>query len=235
MSTYHNQNPESIRLMFDTIAPTYQRANTVMSGKLDQQWRKTLVASLPGSTQNVLDLCTGTGDLAELILKRFPDSQITGLDFSPNMLAIAKNRIGVRMKYVQGDVLSLPFESHFDAAVLSYSLRNFKDLRRFFEEVFRVLKPGGQALFLELTKPPSKIMRAIYFSYLSFILPFLGGLATGHFKAYFYLAKSILHFHENETVVAWMREAGFQNVHARPLWGGMSTIFSGTKQPDLQG
>ncbi len=229
MTQYHNQNPESIREMFDAIAPTYQRTNTVMSWKLDQIWRKKLVRYLPPSTHTVLDLCTGTGDLAVLISERFPKSTIIGLDFSSNMLTIVKKKIGERMPLIQGDVLAIPFKSRFDVTALSYSLRNFKNLPCFFSEVFRVLKPGGQTFFLELTKPSSKIMRAIYFFYLSFILPVLATLSSGHFKAYRYLARSILHFHENQTIVIWMQEAGFQNVQAKPLWGGMSTLFIGTK------
>jgi demethylmenaquinone methyltransferase/2-methoxy-6-polyprenyl-1,4-benzoquinol methylase len=226
----HNQKPASIQAMFDTLAPTYQRTNTILSWKLDQIWRKTLVQSLLPSTQTVLDLCTGTGDLAELVSRRFPKAAIVGLDFSANMLALAKKKMGVRIPLILGDVLALPFRpSSFDTAVLSYSLRNFKNLPCFFSETFRVLKPNGHAFFLELTKPPSKIMRIFYFFYLSCILPLLGGLSSGHFRAYRYLARSILHFHENQTLVTWMQEAGFQNVQAQPLWGGMSTLFIGTK------
>jgi demethylmenaquinone methyltransferase/2-methoxy-6-polyprenyl-1,4-benzoquinol methylase len=184
-----------------------------------------LSALQPGGS--ALDICTGTGDLAGVLAGRVGErGEVVGVDFCPAMLERARLKYP-RLRFVEGDALRLPLEGgRFDAATMAFGLRNLVDTRAGFAEMKRVLRPGGRALVLELTRP-SGPLRFLYYIYLHFVLPLVGGLVSGNFTAYRYLANTIQAFLSPADICAQMRDAGFTEVRAYPLCGGIATIFAG--------
>lgn len=227
---YQKEDPDSIQELFNNIAPSYQKTNRLLSLGIDNTWRKKLIKALPSNCHSLVDLCTGTGDLSQMILSKNPHMKITGLDFSEQMLQIARENIGQNVTFVQGDVLQMPFsDKSFDLATLAFSLRNFENLEVFFQEVNRVLQDGGHFYFVELTKPNNIFLRSLYYFHLNVILPLIGGLSSGNYKAYRYLSNSIKKFYEYDELKKLIKSTGFKNVELKPLTGGIATLISGQK------
>jgi demethylmenaquinone methyltransferase/2-methoxy-6-polyprenyl-1,4-benzoquinol methylase len=227
---YTRDDPQSIRLLFNNIAKRYQFANTMLSFGLARSWRQRLVGQIPRSIHSILDCCCGSGDLIQEIQKQMTQVTVTGLDFSEAMLQVAFDPLKKPNRLIQGDVCHIPLKGPFDGATLAFSLRNIPDLPLFFKEVYRVLAPGGGLYFLELTKPVNPILRIVYFVHLHCLLPVLGGLLTGHFSAYRYLARSIAGFHENAALIEIIEVAGFSNVRMSPICGGVCHIITAQKK-----
>ncbi len=219
--------------MFDQISPTYDCANKVMTLRLDDRWRKQLCAFLPQKKgMNILDCATGTGDQILALLKKKPDiASITGVDLSEGMLEIGKKKIlSPKVTFQVGDSLALPFvEESFDAVTISFGIRNVENVSLALQEMCRVLVPGGRALILEGTVPENKALRALHLFYLRHILPRIGGWISKNQKAYRYLNETIETFPQQEAFCALMRSAGFANVKANPLFGGVATVYQGDK------
>jgi len=219
--------------MFSAISRRYDLLNRVLSAGLDQGWRRRVVA-LTGASEgrSALDLCTGTGDLAVMLASRVgPTGSAVGLDFCAEMLDIARTKYPPsrwpRLDFVRGDAHALPFEDDaFDTATMAFGLRNLSSPSRGFEEMARVVRAGGTVLVLELTRPKG-LLRLLYYPYLFVVLPLLGGLLSGRFSAYRYLARSIAEFLPPQRVLDEMRGAGLVDVCALPLLGGIATIFFG--------
>lgn len=204
--------------MFAGIAGRYDLANHLLSGGLDFFWRRRLVRMARDcNPQTVLDLATGSGDVAFALRNSLDDSvSITGMDFCQPMLdeAERKKSNNPNIRFKLGDCLNLPLEENsVDLITIAFGLRNLEDRHRGLCEMRRVLKPGGTLLILEFTQP-AKIFRPFYFFYLKFILPALAGLVTRNKRAYEYLAGSIENFPSIQNITSEMQRAGFHDITA---------------------
>lgn len=231
-----DKRPTVIAGMFDRIAPTYDRLNTILSFSFDKGWRREVIRSLglqPGD--RVLDIATGTGDLALLALKQAP-CRITGIDLSRQMLVRAaakagRKNHGSRYTLVQGNALQLPFpDETFSRAMVGFGIRNMDDVGGLFAEVYRVLKKGGRFSVLEFSVPEHAPFRWIYLLYLLRILPFAGGIVSGDFAAYRYLRDSVLGFPAPHILEGMLEARGLRVVRSRGLFGGIAHLYLVEKQ-----
>ena len=221
----------AVREMFDTIAARYDLANTVMTGGIDALWRRQAAGSLALATDaQVLDLCCGTGALTRELARRAPHGQVTGVDFSAQMLAVARSRGGpANIAYEQADVLRLPFAAaSFDAATMAFSMRNVTDIGACLREVARVIKPGGSFVNLEVGKPRNPLLRRAFFAYFYGVIPALGGLVGGDRAAYRYLPQSLINFPDARALAALFKENGFPHTRCVALMGGVANLHVGT-------
>lgn len=216
-----------VRELFGTIARRYDLLNDLQSLGLHRWWKRRLVrlARLaPG--RRALDVCCGTGDVA-LALAR-TGAEVIGLDFSPEMLAVARQRARTaagNLRFVEGDALALPFpEDSFDAVTISYGLRNLADFRAGLAEMARVLRPGGRLLVLDFGKPANRLWRALYFAYLRRAVPAFGRLFAGRADAYAYILESLRHYPDPAGVAALLAAVGLVRVRVVPLLGGAMAI-----------
>jgi demethylmenaquinone methyltransferase/2-methoxy-6-polyprenyl-1,4-benzoquinol methylase len=221
------------RRMFDDIAGRYDLLNHLLSFGMDRGWRRRAVESLapqPGKTY--LDVGCGTGDLCVEILRREPAAAVIGLDLSEAMLARAGRKLSDRglsapVRLLQGDATALAFEdSALDGVVSGFCIRNITDRPAAFLEMQRVTRAGGGLAVLELTTPGGRCLRALHRFYNRHVVPFVGGLLSRG-AAYRYLADSIADFPCPDTVRAQLASAGWADVAARPLNGGIVTLFTG--------
>ncbi|CAN5575659.1 bifunctional demethylmenaquinone methyltransferase/2-methoxy-6-polyprenyl-1,4-benzoquinol methylase UbiE [soil metagenome] len=214
--------------MFDRIASRYDLANHLLSGGADFWWRSR-AARLVEEWQpaRLLDLATGSGDLALVIGRKLPECEITAADFSPAMLEIARRK-GVA-KTVLADALQLPFsDGSFDCVTVAFGLRNMRDWGAALREMARVLTPGGHVLVLDFSMPAGAL-RPLYRVYLHRCLPLLAAAVTGQKDAYEYLGASIEQFPSGSHMTALMEENGFSSPKALPLTGGIATIYTAVK------
>ncbi len=224
-------DPKAVKSMFARIARRYDLANHLLSGGIDHQWRQRLVRAVhDAGPQSVLDLATGSGDVAFALADGLPPSvHLTGMDFCQPMLdeAVKKSAGHPRwaaVKFVPGDGLALPLaDSSFAAVTISFGLRNMADRRRALAEMHRVLQPGGRLFVLEFSQPV-RWLRPVYYAYLKFILPTVAGIVTRDRSAYEYLCGSIEQFPDRETMAAEIRGAGFSSVSATPLTFGIVAL-----------
>ncbi|MBW2557241.1 MAG: bifunctional demethylmenaquinone methyltransferase/2-methoxy-6-polyprenyl-1,4-benzoquinol methylase UbiE [Deltaproteobacteria bacterium] len=224
-----DKSPAIISSMFDRIAPTYDLLNAALSCSMDSRWRKTVISSLEikdGDT--VLDIATGTGDMAFRTC-RTAGCTVTGMDISPRMLEIAarKNRefLG-RFHITVGDATAMPFSNEtFDHAMTAFGIRNMPDLPAFLDEAFRVLKDGGKLAVLELSVPSRFPWRWIYLTYFKAILPLIGGLVSGDFKAYRYLRDSVMGFPSPGDLERLMEKRGFEVTRSFSRFLGIAHIY----------
>jgi demethylmenaquinone methyltransferase/2-methoxy-6-polyprenyl-1,4-benzoquinol methylase len=221
--------PERVRKMFGSIAGRYDLANHVLSCGADFYWRKRaadIVAEW--HPRSMVDLATGTGDLALALQRKMPKAEIVGADFSEEMLAIAKRK-GVR-HIVTADAMKLPFgDSSFDCVTIAFGLRNLPDWTVALDQMSRVLKPAGHLLILEFSLPESLMLRAGYRFYLHRCLPMMGSFLTKQKSAYHYLGDSIEQFPSGKSMLDLMASVGFSNAAAEPLTAGIVTIYTGEK------
>lgn len=217
--------------MFTAIAGKYDRLNALLSFGRDRAWRRFVASQAhPGPGDLVLDVATGTGELARHLAER--GSRVVGVDFCPAMLARARGKPwAVKIELLLGDALRLPFQdSIFDCITIAFALRNVADIAQTFSELTRVTRPGGRVISLELTRPPSRLVRTCYYGYLLHLAPLIGGLLSGNQAAYRYLPDSILEFPSPQEVKAIMEGAGLEPVHTYRLTLGTATIHEGTKK-----
>jgi demethylmenaquinone methyltransferase/2-methoxy-6-polyprenyl-1,4-benzoquinol methylase len=215
--------------MFGSIAARYDLANHLLSCGIDFYWRKRaaeIVASW--RPDKIVDLATGTGDLALALQKKLPDVKIVGVDFLPEMVELAKRK-GVRQTVV-ADAMKLPFaNASFDCVTVAFGLRNMEDWEEALGEMSRVLKKNGHLLVLEFSLPTMPILRAIYRLYLHHCLPLLGSFLTRRKSAYDYLGDSIEDFPSGDAMSQLIAASGFHNANAQPLSGGIVTIYTAEK------
>lgn len=214
--------------MFGRIARRYDLANHFLSGGVDFLWRRRAAKIVESwHPRRVLDLATGTGDLALAISRRLPDAEITAADFSPEMLAIARAK-GVG-RTVLADALALPFpDGFFDGVTIAFGLRNTADWARALREMQRVLVSGGHILVLDFSLP-SGPLRRVYRLYLHHLLPRFAALLTGRKQAYDYLGGSIETFPSGEEMRSLIGSTGFEAVTVEPLTAGIATIYAAQK------
>ncbi len=221
--------------MFTSIAHRYDFLNHALSLNIDRHWRKLLVDACevkPG--EHVLDVATGTGDVAIEFARRTRAGRIAGLDPSVGMLQVARTKTArdaasARIEIVEGDALALPFpDQSFDVVTIAFGLRNLPDYARGVSEMARVLRPGGRLVVLEFL-PPQGAARLVFRSYIATVLPVLGRAISGSPEAYRYLAASIGEFITAESVRELISNSGLQRVTTQRLTGGIAGLHRGTK------
>ena len=231
-----NKKSDNVAAMFNSIAAKYDFLNHFLSFGIDKLWRCRLVKQLAKSNpRQVLDIATGTGDLAIQLAKHHKSVNITGVDISENMLSIGrekilKRKLEERINLKQANSLNLPFaDGEFDAAMVAFGVRNFEDLSKGITEILRVLKNGGSLYVLEFSMPSRFPMRNLYRFYFRRVLPFVGGIVSGSKSAYTYLPESVFAFPEKEKFVEIMANAGFKNCSYKRLTFGVASIYVGSK------
>ncbi len=223
-----------VRSMFDSIAHRYDFLNHLLSGGIDWYWRKRTVDILqPQEYEKVLDVATGTGDLAYSILSH-SKATVYGLDFAVNMLTLnyEKRDNADRHRYflLGGDAESLPVESDsFDIITISYGIRNVGDMEVALREMYRVLKPGGRVGILEFSQPENEMFKRMYYFYFRNIMPAIGYVFSGNKDAYKYLQESVSKFPSRADFSRTMDAIGFESVHNYTMTMGISTLYIGFK------
>lgn len=226
---------EQVERMFDSIAPAYDFMNSAMTLGLHRRWLRKALQEIkdktPASDPKIIDLATGTGDVAFSLASLFPDARITGVDLSEGMLAVAREKKqqkdgGERIEFVQADCMSLPYpDATFDLLTIAYGVRNFESLERGFREFYRVLRPGGRGMILELSRPEHRLMRAGYDLYTRTLIPLAGRLVSKDTRAYSYLPESIAAMPPRARIAEMLREAGFRKADFRSLTMGVVTYY----------
>ena len=227
--------PPGSGAMFDGVAPRYDLLNRILSLGLDQSWRRAAIAALELTRGAlVLDLATGTGDLALRLARRDPCARIVGLDPSRRMLERCRQKLAAatvleQVDLVLGDARSLPFDdARFDAATMAFGIRNVPDRARALTELERVLKPGGRAAILELTEPRGRIMGRLARFHMRTLVPRLGALLSSA-DAYGYLPQSIVAFPPPDEFAALIEAAGFERAKVTPFTFGVCHLFLAVK------
>lgn len=222
--------------MFDNIAPAYDFMNRAMSFGIDKLWRKKAVSIIKRhGGKNMLDVATGTGDLAINMGKSMPDARITGIDLSEKMIGcglakIRSAKLDDRIQLMQADCLDLPFDDDsFDVITVAYGVRNFEKLQQGYNEMARVMKPGGMLVVIELSTPTSRWVLPFYKLYTRLIIPMLGRIVSKDVRAYTYLPESIAAVPQGHAMLSLMEKAGFKQTRHLPLTFGTCTIYIGIK------
>jgi len=227
---------EGIRKLFDNIAPDYDKLNHILSLNIDKGWRKKAVREIADIDKpiKVLDVACGTADFTiEIARKAASGSEVTGVDISEGMLAVGKEKIkkaGVSAELYIADCEALPYEDRtFDRISVGFGVRNFEHLDLGLKEMYRVLKPEGKLVILELSVPSNPVIRWCYKLYFLKILPAIGGLVSGDRGAYEYLPASVLRFPAPDKFIQMMNSAGFDTVEHTPLTFGICRMYVGKK------
>lgn len=225
------------RAMFNDIAPSYDFLNHLLSLNIDKIWRKKVVQKVTADNpRSILDIATGTADLAILLAKKNENASVTGIDVAENMLEIGQEKINKlklndRITLAQGDALSLPFpDSSFDAVTCAFGVRNFSDRQKGLEEMFRVTKKGGKTVILEFSLPQKAPFKQLYNLYFNKILPKIGKLFSKNKTAYTYLPNSVNTFPTPDVFLEMMQKAGFAETRKSRLSLGIATIYTGNKE-----
>ncbi len=224
-----------VEQMFDNISENYDGLNRVISFGIDVKWRKKVIALVEATKpEKVLDIATGTGDLA-ISLAKTGASEIIGLDISEGMLAvgrkkIAEEKLSEKIKMVQADSEALPYENNtFDAITVAFGVRNFENLEKGLAEIFRVLKPNGIFVVLETSVPAKFPFKQGYNFHTKVMLPIIGKLFSKDKVAYSYLSESAAAFPYGEKFNNILRKIGFINVEDKPQTFGVATIYTASK------
>jgi demethylmenaquinone methyltransferase/2-methoxy-6-polyprenyl-1,4-benzoquinol methylase len=226
---------QQVRLMFNKIAHRYDFLNHFLSLGIDFYWRKKLVGRLAVTNPaKILDVATGTGDLAIAARKSRPE-KIIGIDIAEDMLALGRKKIKERklenlISLETGDSENLQFKAEtFQAAMVAFGVRNFENLEKGLSEMHRVLTRGGKVFILEFSKPGKFPVKQLYFFYFRYILPVLGRIISGDKAAYTYLPESVGKFPDGKKFIEILDKVGFKNTKMTPLTFGIATIYEGEK------
>jgi demethylmenaquinone methyltransferase/2-methoxy-6-polyprenyl-1,4-benzoquinol methylase len=226
---------ERVRQMFDGIAGRYDFLNRCLSAGVDRRWRRRAIAQLRTlQPKRILDMATGTGELAIEALRLDPE-QVVGIDLSGPMLEVGRKKLKARglegrIELKKGDSEGTDMEAGaFDAVTVAFGVRNFEDLDAGLSEMYRLLRPGGMAVVLEFSQPAKFPVKQLYGFYFHNILPFFGGIVSRDRAAYSYLPQSVSLFPYGESFLDRMRMAGFRDTKHLPLSFGIAAIYTGTK------
>lgn len=233
-----DKQEERIRRMFGEIAPWYDRLNHLLSLNIDKRWRrKTAQLLAPVGDGPILDVCTGTGDLAfaldEANQQRLP---IIGSDFCPEMLVRAQQKAQLRhaqqrIRFIEADTQQLPFpDNHFQLVTVAFGLRNVTNTDRGLAEMVRVVQPGGRVAILEFSKPRHWLFGRLYRYYFQFLLPLIGQwFSRSKNNAYRYLPASVMQFPDGQALLDRLRQHGLTDLQQVPMTLGIATLYVGTK------
>lgn len=222
----------AVKGIFKAISPRYDLLNRVMSGRQDVRWRRFAVSRIPAEARRVLDVATGTGDLA-IDIASAGQREVVGADFVENMMRFAVEKtaaqdLSAKIAYAAADALHLPFpDNSFDAATMAFGIRNMPDRLSALAEMARVVKSGGKVLILEMTFPRNLRLRRFFTWYLNHVIPLIGGIISGNSKAYRYLPDSIQDFLHPDDLAVLFEKAGLQSVRAFPLTFGLTYLHEG--------
>lgn len=227
---------EQVEKMFDTISGNYDDLNRLISFGTDLKWRKKVLKHIINhQPESILDIATGTGDLAIKFAEKTKASKIVGLDLSEGMLSVARKKVNDtelenKVKFIKGDSEALPFdENSFNAITVSFGIRNFDNLEKGLSEIFRVLKPNGALIILETSVPTKFPFKQGYQFHSKIILPIVGKLFSKDKVAYSYLSKSASVFPFGDRLNNILQNIGFINVENKPQTFGVATIYTATK------
>lgn len=225
------QDPHYVKNAFAKIAHRYVLTNHILSLGTDLLWRRKVAGLVAGlEPGNILDLATGTGDLAVAMRRRCPGIPITGVDFSAPMLDIARQQNLDHSEWLVADAMALPFPGEsYDVATVAFGLRNMADWPGAVREMARVLRPSGHLVILDFSLPRQPVLRPAYRWYLHKVLPKIAGWLTGQRAAYEYLSGTIEQFPSGEDMLGLLRNNGFSGTRAIPLSGGIASIYVARK------
>lgn len=235
LTPYNDQEPkvDQIRRMFNRIAPKYDQLNRIISLGLDRPWRKRALHLLaPYAPQRVLDVATGTGDLAIEIIQTISSAkEVVGVDISEEMMRVGQEKVhqaglDTKISFERQDCTAMTFEADsFDAATIAFGIRNFSDIPAAAAELHRVLRTGGVLIIAELSVPTNPLLRLGYKLYAGQIIPLIGRLISKDRDAYTYLPKSIAAVPQRERMVEILRKAGFSEAFYESIFPGTCTIY----------
>jgi demethylmenaquinone methyltransferase/2-methoxy-6-polyprenyl-1,4-benzoquinol methylase len=226
---------EQVEDMFNSIAHKYDFLNRFLSMGIDKGWRRKAISYLkPIQPKLILDVATGTGDLALEAMKLNPD-KVIGLDIAEQMLVFGREKIAAKgltnkIEMIKGDSENLPFaDNNFDAITVAFGVRNFQDLAKGLKEMNRVLKPGGRLVVLEFSKPAGFPYKQVYNFYFTYILPLMGNMVSNSKNAYTYLPESVKHFPEGNEFASFLKAAGYKDIIVKPLTFGTCSLYIADK------
>ena len=227
---------EQVASMFDSIAKKYDFLNRFLSLGIDQGWRKKAISYLKEKPlDHLLDIATGTADMALMAFKQIHPKKITGIDISEGMMQYGRIKIAEKgleniIQLTLGDSTEIPFEdAQFDGAMVAFGVRNFANLEKGLTEINRVLQPGSRLVVLEFSQPSSFWFKPIYTLYMKWITPTVGKLFSGNKEAYAYLNESVIAFPEGKAFLQVLEKAGFKYVQQEKLTLGICSIYIGDK------
>ncbi len=239
MKPYNEEHSkkEQVEEMFDNIAPTYDRLNHIMSFNIDRLWRRHVVRLVCGvAPRRIMDVATGTADLAIAMAKRMPNATITGIDLSEEMLVVGRNKVvseGLdnRISLIKGDAehLDMVEDGVMDVATVAFGVRNFEDMEAGLKEIYRTLKSGGRLVVLEFSIPRNRLVRWFYAQYSHRLMPRIGGMISRDRAAYTYLPESVEEFPAPERFAAILEGVGFKHVKLRSQSCGIAYIYEAVK------
>jgi len=228
------QKKTFVTKVFNEIAPRYDLVNHLLSFGIDYWWRRKLIKIMrKENPQHILDIATGTGDLAIKAAKK-TTALIEGYDIAQKMLVkaqkkIEKKNLTKRIRFEERDCENIGKENVFDAVIMGFGIRNFNNTKQTLESIVSALKEDGSCYILEFSTPETTFFRKLYFFYLSAFLPLIGGLFTGNRRAYQYFQQSIKDFYSGNDFLNLMSEAGFKEVKQHKMTAGIASIYIGKK------
>lgn len=235
LNYYDRMNEKAnIGKLFDGIAATYDRFNHVTSMGIDIWWRKVAIKGMK-PVEKMLDVAIGTADVAMTAIRMKKAQHVVGLDLSREMMNIGAEKVeraGMKgqVEFMEGSALEMPYEDHaFEAVTCAYGIRNFSDLDKGLQEMYRVLKPGGQLVILEFSYPTNPLVRWGYDLYFSNIMPLIGRLISKDGSAFTYFLNSVKHFIWGEEMIQHLKDAGFSEAKFRTLTFGITTLYTASK------
>ncbi len=235
---YNNNEKKSVQVeqMFDSIAPNYDALNHTLSLGIDYSWRKKGILSLKDiAPKRILDVATGTGDLALEAYKLLAPEEILGIDISDGMMEVGRQKVAQaglssKITFDKQDCTGLQLDANaFDAAMVAFGVRNFENLDKGLQEILRVLRPGGKLMILELSSPEHFPMKQAYLIYSQLIIPFIGRFVSKSKEAYTYLPRSIAAFPQGKEMVAILQKNGYKNVICKRFTLGVCSMYLGEK------
>ena len=226
---------EQVTQMFDKVSSNYDTLNRILTFGIDVGWRKKVVKMVMDSgAKKVLDVATGTGDLA-ILFGREDTEEVVGLDISPGMLEVGRNKVAgerlqEKVKMIIGDSEAMDFEDgYFDAVTVAFGVRNFEDLEKGLREILRVLRPGGMLVVLETSQPEGAIVKPLFRFYSKYVIPNVGKMLSKDKKAYDYLPESAAAFPYGEDFNNILLKSGFNTSKVYPQTFGAATIYQAIK------
>ncbi|ENH97342.1 ubiquinone/menaquinone biosynthesis methyltransferase [Gracilibacillus halophilus YIM-C55.5] len=234
MNQYSKQ--EKVHRVFEKISDRYDFMNSIISFQRHKKWRKDVMKQMNVKEGNqALDVCCGTGDWSFSLAKKVGHKgKVIGLDFSENMLAVAKDRNETydenQLEFIHGNAMELPFPDHqFDFVTIGFGLRNVPDYQQVLQEMYRVVKPGGKVVCLETSQPTIPIYRQLYYFYFRYIMPLFGKLLAKSYEEYAWLHESTKDFPGKEELKQLFIQSGFQHVKVKSYTGGVAAMHMGIK------